>query len=58
MIPRVFVGSDNINNNIALIDGSDVNYLKNVQPQVITETVETSFIAKKTTTTPVEGNKA
>ncbi len=30
MIPRVFVGSDNINNNIALIDGSDVNYLKNV----------------------------
>lgn len=30
MIPRVFVGSDSINNNIALIDGSDVNYLKNV----------------------------
>lgn len=30
MIPRVFVGSDNINNNIAMIDGSDVNYLKNV----------------------------
>jgi len=30
MIPRVFVGFDKIENNTALIEGSDVNYLKNV----------------------------
>jgi len=30
MIPRVFVGFDKIMNNTALIEGSDVNYLKNV----------------------------
>ncbi len=30
MIPRVFVDTAKIENNVALIDGSDVNYLKNV----------------------------
>jgi 16S rRNA (uracil1498-N3)-methyltransferase len=30
MIPRIFVSFERINDNIALIDGSDVNYLKNV----------------------------
>ena len=30
MIPRVFVGFDKIENNTALIEGGDVNYLKNV----------------------------
>ncbi|MFC1559566.1 16S rRNA (uracil(1498)-N(3))-methyltransferase [Candidatus Margulisiibacteriota bacterium] len=31
MIPRIFVGFDKIeNNNVAIIEGSDVNYIKNV----------------------------
>lgn len=30
MIPRIFVGFDKIINNTAVIDGGDVNYLKNV----------------------------
>ena len=30
MIPRIFISSENISNDIAIIGGSDVNYLKNV----------------------------
>jgi 16S rRNA (uracil1498-N3)-methyltransferase len=30
MIPRIFIDADKIHNNIATIDGSDLNYLKNV----------------------------
>ena len=30
MIPRIFIGADKIQNDIATVDGSDLNYLKNV----------------------------
>jgi 16S rRNA (uracil1498-N3)-methyltransferase len=30
MIPRIFIGADKIQNNIATIQGTDLNYLKNV----------------------------